>query len=195
MLSAVLLAIDGTIFGAEVTAHGAIASEIRDWQVVKRIEFLATLLLLPDLGDGSAQGLVELRTLGGEAGEAAAQAAAKGAEAAASRARAARVSNPTQHPRSVQRHLHQANELAKEVEELRQKVAQMRLKMGGIRSFQLTAVPLATSASETLLAAELPEGSTGKSDRTLAFALPAGGIPMDVRLEIFVGSTKGLEGY
>jgi hypothetical protein len=196
-----LLAVDGAVFVTEVSANEAFSRMIEEDATIQKIRIAATLFLLPDLPVGGMRALAEFRALGNEAREGAALAGRLEEGAEAERARAASVSHPRKHLHSVQRYRHKANVLARQAEEERLEVAQIQRKMSALLHFELGAVPAGTAASEALLGLSPPSMLMNKEDLEAdekivsRQAMPEGGIPKGVRLEIFIGAEQKVEAH
>ena len=189
--SIVLLGIDGSIYGAEVTGHEAFASKMEDNKVIQWTRIGATIMLLPDVAIGGMRSLTEIGQLGNEAREAtsASSEALKAAEEA--RARVAKIRNPAKHPDPVARRMRKVNVLEREAQAQAQAVADAnnRIRTVAVRDvgvFQgatLGGTALLTAAPPGVVLSEEQKRRDEKYQKSLA---PRGGMPKDVRLEMRV---------
>ena len=196
--SAVLLVIDGAVFGVELSGNKALAEQIEDDRRVQWMRVGATVMILPDVPVGAARALREIGTLGNEAREAEAASAAAARNAEAARARVAKIAHPQKHPGPLSRRMRKvaAFERATEVQAKAAQAAQNRIGMTMLKD--LGVIPGATLGSTGLLAGAPPAmvlsaGQRDQDERYRRMLAPAGGMPKDVKLEMRVSGHEKVQ--
>ncbi len=189
--SIVLLGIDGTVYGAEVSGHNAFAAKIEDNKTVQWTRIGASIMLLPDIAVGGVRSLTEIGQLGNEAREATSATAEAAKAAAEARARVAKIRNPANHPDPVARRMHKVRVLEREAQTQAQKVewANSRIRTVAVRDVGV--FQGATLAGTGLLSAVPPgvvldDQQKRRDEEYQKSLVPHGGMPKDVRLEMRV---------
>ena len=146
--SAVLLGIDGAVFGLEVSGREGRAEELENNKTVQWMRIGATAMLLPDVAVGGARALSEIGKLGNEGRDAVAGEAEALRNAQTARKRVAKIANPNKHPGPVSRRMRKvkaferaAEAQAKAVEEAHNRIRFTALKDLGWCLGQHWAVP------------------------------------------------------
>ena len=193
--SAVLLVIDGTVFGLEVSGDKGRAERYENFKSVQWMRIVATVLLLPDVAVGGTRALREIGQLGNEAREAATASSEAARSASAASDRVARIANPIRHPGPVNRRMRKVNvfERAAAAQAKAAQAAQARIRMTMLRD--LAVVPGSSLGSTGLLMGVPPDVALSPDQRerdeqirkTLA---PATGMPKDVKLEMRVSGQQ-----
>lgn len=187
----VLFGIDGSIYGAEITGHEAVARKMEDNPTIGWVRIGATLMLLPDLPVGGLRALKEIGQTASEASEA----LAKTAEAQRLTGNAGRdlrnVTNPARHPAEVARQLDRVRKYQAEAAAQSRLVDVANAKIRLLFARDVALFPGATAGGAALLAAAPPDLALSQTQKRrdeelLKSISPEKGMPKDVRLDIRV---------
>jgi hypothetical protein len=196
--SAILLGIDGTIFGLEVAGLRGRAETLENNKTIQWMRIAATVMLLPDVAVGGVRALGEIGQISNEGREAATAAAEAGRQADVARARVAKIVNPSRHPGPLNRRMHKvaAFERAAETQAKAAQAAHDRIRMTALRDIGI--VPGSSIGSTGLLAGAPPSlalspGQRERDEQTRRTLVPAGGMPKDVKMELRVSSHEKVD--
>ncbi len=186
-----LFGIDGSIYGAEMSGHEALAKSMEDSPTVGWMRIGATIMLLPDLPVSGMRALTEIGTKGAEASEA----IAKGAQADAMTGNATRdlknVTNPSRHPAEVARQTARVRQYQAEAAAQAKLVEAANARIKLVFARDVAILPGGTVAGAGLIAAAPPGVALSadqkkKDEAYLRSIAPAKGWPKDIKMEIRV---------
>ncbi|MGI4800842.1 MAG: hypothetical protein ACRYG8_43835, partial [Janthinobacterium lividum] len=153
----VLFGIDGSIYGAEITGHEAVAKKMEDNPTIGWIRIGATIMLLPDLPVGGIRALKEIGQTASEASEA----LTKTAEAQRLTSNAGRdfrnVTNPSRHPAEVARQLDRVRKYQAEAMAQSRLVDAANARIRLLFTRDVALFPGATAGGAALMAAAPPD--------------------------------------